>query len=287
MIHFARKTHAPDGDSGFMEFDGEPINAEGKKTFMIGIKWDYHTHTIYSRRNHGKGTIEENVQAAIQKGLQEIAISDHGPGHVVYGVMRGAIQEMRQEIQRLQGKYSQIKIHLSVEANIIDRSGALDVTKEEQPLFDFIMAGYHYGAFGQNPVRDAGLHIKNWTMDKFRTTTQGMRRENTELIIKAIYENPIKILTHPGDKSEIDITEVAKACSDRGTWMEVNNSHPHLSVEALAEAAEQDVTFVIGSDAHRPERVGSFQNALGRIEASGIDKKRVVNLYGYGESQTD
>lgn len=252
---------------------------------MTGIKWDYHTHTIYSRRNHGKGTIEENVQAAIQKGLQEIAISDHGPGHVVYGVKRGVVSEMRQEIQRLQERYPQIKIYLSVEANIINRSGALDVMGEEQSLFDFIMAGYHYGAFGQNPIHDTGLHVKNWTMDKFRTTTQGMKRENTELIVRAIYENPIKILTHPGDKCEIDVTEVARACSDRGTWMEVNNSHPHLTAEALAEAAKQDVTFVIGSDAHRPERVGGFQKALERIAASGIDKKRVINLYEYEESQ--
>lgn len=246
---------------------------------MTGIKWDYHTHTIYSRRNHGKGTIEENVRAAIDKGLEEIAISDHGPGHIGYGVKRSAIHEMRQEIQRLQSLYPQIKIHLAVEANIINRSGALDVTKEEQPLFDFLMAGYHYGAFGKNPVHDARIHAANWTMDKFRTTTQGMKNENTQLTIKAILENPVKILTHPGAKFEIDVTEVAKVCSQRGTWMEVNNSHPYLTVETLAEAAQQDVTFVIGSDAHRPERVGNFQRALERIEASGIDKNRVINLY--------
>ncbi|WDC83585.1 PHP domain-containing protein [Caloramator sp. mosi_1] len=46
---------------------------------MIKIIGDYHTHTIYS---HGKGTIEDNVKAAINKGLKEIVISDHGPGHM-------------------------------------------------------------------------------------------------------------------------------------------------------------------------------------------------------------
>ena len=38
------------------------------------ITADYHTHTNYS---HGKGTPEENVLAAIEKGLRRIAISEH------------------------------------------------------------------------------------------------------------------------------------------------------------------------------------------------------------------
>ena len=45
--------------------------------------WDIHTHTTYS---HGKGTIEENVNAALALGLEEIAITDHGPGHLTYGI---------------------------------------------------------------------------------------------------------------------------------------------------------------------------------------------------------
>ena len=50
---------------------------------------DYHTHTRYSKGllvyYHGKGTIEENVAAAAAKGLQEIGITDHGPGHISTG----------------------------------------------------------------------------------------------------------------------------------------------------------------------------------------------------------
>ena len=45
--------------------------------------YDHHTHTVYS---HGKGTIEDNVRVASEKGLSSIAITDHGPGHLTYGI---------------------------------------------------------------------------------------------------------------------------------------------------------------------------------------------------------
>ena len=50
---------------------------------------DMHTHSVYSHGfiyRHGKGTILENVRAAVSSGLSEIAITDHGPGHVFYGL---------------------------------------------------------------------------------------------------------------------------------------------------------------------------------------------------------
>lgn len=52
---------------------------------------DYHTHTIFSngkngKRKHAIGTIEENVQEAIKKGLKTIGISDHGYRHLLYGL---------------------------------------------------------------------------------------------------------------------------------------------------------------------------------------------------------
>ena len=64
---------------------------------------DYHTHTKYS---HGKGTIEENVLEAISKGIKTIGISDHGYKHLAYGIKLNDIYKMREEIDKLNEKYS-------------------------------------------------------------------------------------------------------------------------------------------------------------------------------------
>ena len=116
-----------------------------KKYRMV---YDIHTHTTFS---HGKGSIEDNVKAALERGLSIIGIADHGPGHLTYGVKRKDLPVMREEIRRLQPLYPNIQILLGVEANIITPSGKLDITEKEANDLDYILAGYHYGVLGERP----------------------------------------------------------------------------------------------------------------------------------------
>ena len=60
----------------------------------MAIIADYHTHTKYSRHGHGKGTIEENVRVAFEKGLRQVGISDHGFNQKMYGVRRKDIEKV-------------------------------------------------------------------------------------------------------------------------------------------------------------------------------------------------
>lgn len=243
---------------------------------MFRMTFDYHTHTIYSPgpvRSHGKGTPEENVQAAIEKGLKGIGISDHGPGHLTYGIKREKISELHREILRLRKVYPQIEIYLSVEANIVQGGNFLDVRPEEFPLFDFVNAGYHFG------VRNAYVP-SNFAYNKGlrKGAAEKFAKRNTDIITGALGKNDIKILTHPGDKAPVEMKRIAAACEKSGTWMEVNNSHGHLDVDELKICEPYDVKFIVSSDAHRPEKVGSFETALERILEAGIDISRVVNI---------
>jgi putative hydrolase len=240
------------------------------------LSYDIHTHTTFS---HGKGSIEDNVKAAIARGLSAVGISDHGPGHVTYGVKRSNISVMRREVDRLRPLYPEIEILLGIEANIINPSGALDVTEEELRQFDYLLAGYHYGVFGEKPVFALGVHARNFILDGwFHKSTRRQKQINTDLTVRAIYENKINILTHPGDKGVFDIGEIALACAERGTLMEISTWHDWLTVDGIRQAAKTAARFVISSDAHTPERIGDCQGAVDRIKEAGLDFERVENL---------
>lgn len=239
------------------------------------LKYDWHTHTTYS---HGKGSIADNVKAAYEIGLESIAIADHGPGHFGFGFKRSDIERMRADIDELQPLYPDMKIYLSAEANIINSSGELDINGVEQGKFDFILAGYHFGTIGENPAKSIVLHAKNLLNGKTGRWPSKLVLENTELLVKALYNNKISILTHPGDKGAVFIEEVAKACAAKGTLMEISNHHLHLTVDDIKICAGYDVKFIIGSDAHKPENVGRFDVAYKKISEAGLDPERVVNL---------
>ncbi len=233
---------------------------------------DLHTHTIFS---HGKSTIEQNVKKARELGLREIAVTDHGPGHKTYGIKRAAIPIMRAEIERLNLKYDDIDIYLSVEANIISIGNGLDIHPEEFRLFDFVIAGYHYGI-------PHGYSIQNFINQKFFMSSaagvRSLKTRNTEMCLKAIYENPIKFITHPGDKGPFDLDEIAKACCERGTYMEINARHRHLTVSEIIKVMKYDVRFIINSDAHKADAVGAVEDAIARALEAGLDMERVVNV---------
>ncbi len=258
------------------------------------MTFDLHTHTRLMRNGkeitHAISTMEEVVLAAREKGLEKIGISNHGPGHVTYGLPMESVDGLKKERDRLQKQYPDVEILIGVEANVINRSGVLDVRPEDFAKFDYVMAGYHYGIFGEEPVSAAILHGRNWLWEKTGGRARlearlagnrpkgGLLEDNTRRMTEAILKNRPLVVTHPGDKSPVDIEEVAKACAVTGTWMEINNFHKDLTVENLKRAAKFDVKFIIGSDSHKPERVGCFEEGLQRLMAAGVDPERVVNL---------
>ena len=238
---------------------------------------DYHTHTIYS---HGKGDIEDNVKMAIKKGLKEIAICDHGPGHFLYGVKKRNIPLMKEEILRLNDKYAKddITILLGVEANLIGFQGMIDMDDSLIKHTDILLLGYHYGVIPASFGDGIGLYIKN-PLSKISGIGKEKSLElNTLAFIKAINKYPIDFITHPGAKVRLDIRELAKACGKVGTALEINAKHGELSIESIKIAMEEDVEFIVNSDAHTPEDVGNIEKSMERIKYSHLPLNRIRNI---------
>ena len=246
---------------------------ELKREFKL--KFDYHTHTIYSRVGpyfHGKGRVIDNARAAAKRGLESLAITDHGPSDF-YGLSLKKIPQIRRDIAAAMHAFPKLRIYLGVEADIVDTPNGLDVLPEDFALFDFVNAGYHYV-----PKCHMIHNFVAFRMPWPKKLREKLRLQNTERIIKALKSNDIKILTHPGDKAFIDEHAVAKACEETGTMVEINARHKHPDVRDLKIYKNYDIDFVISSDAHRPKHVGRYVESLSLALEAGIDPARIVNI---------
>lgn len=136
-----------------------------------------------------------------------------------------------------------------------------------------MIAGFHYGCFNCSSVR-------NWLWSHgFKYGEESLCRSNTKMICDALRANDIAVLTHPGDKGPFDIEEIARVCAETDTLIEINGRHGHLTVEEIRIAAGvEGLKFIISSDAHTPDAVGSFRTALERALEAGLDVDRIVNI---------
>ena len=241
------------------------------------ILGDYHTHTRYScgnneNRLHAKGTIEENVKAAIAKGIKTIGISEHGFRHNFYGLSKENALKERAEIDRLNEKYPEINILMGVECNILDDKGRIDMDPDLIHIFDYMLAGYHYGS---KPTSFKNLlhHADNLLTNGFFS-----KEYNTRSVINAMKKNNLLYISHPGDKGRIDIERVAKVAVETGTGLEINGYHDRLSADMIRQIKDMDVKFYIGSDAHAPDTVGRFDLAMQIVKEAGINEDRIENI---------
>ena len=230
---------------------------------------DYHTHTKYS---HGKGTIEENVLEAISKGIKVIGISDHGYKHLAYGIKLNDIYKMREEIDKLNEKYSNIEILLGMECNILDSYGNIDINDKIIENCDYIMAGYHF-ASTPTSLKSMLNHCNNYIIKN-----EMAKDYNTNAIINAMKNNDIFIITHPGDKGDVYIEEIAKVAKNTDTRLEINSSHGFLNSNQLVKIKGIGNKFIIGSDAHVPHNVGNFDLAMKIIKEAGVDLSLIENI---------
>lgn len=217
---------------------------------------DLHIHTISS--GHAYSTVMENARAAADRGLEMIAITDHGPampgGPHAYHF--GNLKVLPDELYGVQ-------ILKGVEANIIDRAGNLDLPKSRLEPLDIILAGFHNIC-----------------------TPSGSVEENTEMMINAIKNPWVDVIVHPGNPEFlIDAEAVVKAAVQYDVAIELNNSSLKLSrvgskphcEEILCLCKQYGAKIMVGTDSHFASAIGDFSPAIELLQKHDIPPSEVVN----------
>lgn len=215
---------------------------------------DTHTHSLAS--GHAYSTVDDMARGAAARGLRGFVLTDHGPA--LGSTHPYHFGNLRVIPTVLEG----VRFYSGVEANVMDRSGALDLNPYTLARLDFVMAGFH------EPCYDPGN-----------------LEANTEALVAAIANPYVDAISHPGNPAfPVDKRAVVAAAAAHGKALEINDgsfrirhgSRPHC--EDIARlCAEAGVSVVVGSDAHYWRDVGNSETALEVIVAAGIPEEKVLN----------
>lgn len=226
------------------------------------LKIDLHTHSIAS--GHAFNTIYELARAASEKGVELIAITDHGPN------MKGSAHlEYFSMAKRVPKELFGVKILFGCEANIIDHDGTLDIPIEYLKSLDIVLIGFH--------------KLTDFPKDS-------TREENTIAVIKAIEKYPVNIIAHPYRLDfPIIVEEVIKVALLHNTLLEINNSifkttEYNLNDELILQtrkmitvAKQNGWKLIIGSDAHIASEVGDNSNILKYWKTLNLDDSLIIS----------
>ena len=236
---------------------------------MLG---DYHTHSKYSSFNHGKDSIADMVESAKTKGLTNLAITDHGPKHLFFGIRRRNIAKARNEIDNINAKLasednnsSLKRVYLGVEANLMNKDGDIDLKPKDLEKLDILLVGYHRGTL--NSLR------------KPMAKEDKQKERYTKAYINLVYKYNVDIITHPCEYIKVDCKRLAEACAKTDTLIEINTRHYRFTDSDMLDMLGTGVKFIVSSDAHRKTKIASVSEAMAIIAKFSM-ADRVVNLNG-------
>jgi putative hydrolase len=221
------------------------------------IKADLHVHTVAS--GHAYSTVRENCAEAANRGIELIAIADHGPA-MPGGPHAYHFANLLVMPRVLFG----VKVLRSAECNIISPDGEIDLPERALRVLDMVLAGMH----------------------PYCGYEGGSALENTRTVLKVIESGVVDVLVHPGNpRFPLDYETVVKAAASNGVLIEVNNASFSVvrdgSVEncrkIVREAVAIGAPICVGSDAHDASMVGVFDRALELVDETGLPDTQIAN----------
>lgn len=218
---------------------------------------DLHVHSVAS--GHSYSTIREICAEARDRGIQLVAMTDHGPG--MFG---GPCVYHFANLGVLPRELYGVKVLRGAECNIVGKQGELDIHDKILEVLDIVQAGFHplCGYQGEG------------------------EQDNTGAILKVVQSGKVDVLVHPGNPHyPFDYKPVIEAATEAGVAIEINNSS-FINVrkgseencrKIAAEAARAGAWISVASDAHDASLVGCFDLALAIVDEAGIDSSKIIN----------
>jgi DNA polymerase (family 10) len=230
---------------------------------LADIRGDLHMHTTAT---DGEATLTEMAQAAIERGLSYIAITDHSKRvTMAHGLDEKRLRRQWRSIDRLneslaaEGKPPLVVLK-GIEVDMLEKGG-LDLPEDVLAEADWVVASLHYG---QKQERD----------------------RITGRILEAIHHPAVSCIGHPTGRLinrrpayDVDMQQVIEAAAATGTCLEINANPWRLDLDdTLAAAARQaGVQMVISTDAHSTEGLDVMRCGVLQARRAGLEPKDVAN----------
>jgi DNA polymerase (family 10) len=232
------------------ELDAARAHELPKLVELQDLRGDLHTHTHWSA--DGKNTLEEMVRAAIERGYDYYAITDHS-----HYLREGRLEAQWKEIERLQKRVEPFRILRGVEVNI-RASGELDMPDDLLAQLDWVVASVH-AAREKNPIERVFNAMENQHVDAIGHLTG--RKLNKR--------GPV----------DIDLERVIEKALDTGTFLEINSQPDRMDLRDVhARAAkEAGLKLVIDSDGHEIGAQDYVEFGVGIARRAWLMKDDVVN----------
>jgi DNA polymerase (family 10) len=228
------------------------------------LRGDLHMHTVAS---DGRNTIEQMARAALARGYEYIAITDHSATHG-FGdhVSPDELERQIERIAEVNARVDGITVLAGTETNILP-DGSPDYDDELLSRLDWVIGSVHT-SFGM-PSADM-----------------------TKRMVAAIEHPWIDAIGHPtGRKIQsrqpyaIDIDAVIVAAARTGTMLEINSAPDRRDLDDVhaRAAAENGVLVLIDSDAHGADRLQHVRWGVATARRAWLTPEQVANTRPWAE----
>lgn len=240
------------------EFENAEAGTLPNLVTLDDIRGDLHMHTTAT---DGTASISEMAEAARERGLKYIAITDHSKRvSMARGLDADRLRAHWNEIDKVRGQTSGIEILRGIECDILE-DATLDLDDDVLAEADWVIAVLHYGL--QQP-----------------------RETIMKRLIAAIRSPHVDVIGHPSGRlltrrqgADIDYDTLLKAAVDHGVMLEINAHPSRLDLDDVhtAAAKELGIPIVISTDAHSTAGFDVMQYGVQQARRAGLEKSDVAN----------